>query len=204
LDFKILRIEWLCRAGKYRQAIEDSTEVLVSSGKITNRARGLRSLCYAALGETEAAEEDLKTFHRLLGDEVQGLNSGAYSKVGKDISLRHPWLAQLYVDRIRSLTDAWEPMLRDTLGLVLYRNDRYQEAIEILQGNLDESNECYAEALSVTAMCHAQLGDMDKALECYQRAEAYEFPDATPYDLRHTNLLLQREARQLIERTPIP
>ena len=199
IDFTILRIEWLIHAVQHHRAIAECNLLLERSEPVVNRVRGLRSLCYVAIGDNESAEKDRSDYFQKLGEIVRELNEGAFDKVGKDISLRHPLLAQLLVDKMRSITESFEPIEQDTIGMVLYRNGRYEEALHALEKNLDINNECYLEALCTTAMCHAKLANTEKAQSFLQKSLLYEFPKDTSFNTIHDIRLLQKEAQQLLD-----
>jgi tetratricopeptide (TPR) repeat protein len=60
---------------------------------------------------------------------------------------------------------------RGTLGVALYRNGRYKEAVTVLEKSLQE-NEGRTDAFDLffLAMCHHHLADKAKAKDCYDRA----------------------------------
>ncbi len=59
----------------------------------------------------------------------------------------------------------------NTLGVVYYRLGKYGQAVETLERSLSLSRGDYAAFdLFVLALCHARLGQPDKARDCYDRA----------------------------------
>jgi WD40 repeat protein len=59
----------------------------------------------------------------------------------------------------------------NTLGLVLYRNERYREAVPVLEKSLAmRQGQHDGFDLFFLAMCHARLGDAVKARKCYGEA----------------------------------
>jgi serine/threonine protein kinase/WD40 repeat protein/Tfp pilus assembly protein PilF len=62
----------------------------------------------------------------------------------------------------------------NTLGVALYRAGRFAEAVPILESSLrDIPGLADAHNLLFLAMCHARLGEVDKAKECYEGAKRW-------------------------------
>src|SRR5207247_4977738 len=70
-----------------------------------------------------------------------------------------------------------DPTYLNTLGVVLYRNGQYKEAVVTLEKSRAASNGQFdGFDLFFLAMCHARLGDAAKAKECYDRAVQWVEP----------------------------
>jgi serine/threonine protein kinase/WD40 repeat protein/tetratricopeptide (TPR) repeat protein len=61
-------------------------------------------------------------------------------------------------------------MFQNTLGVTLYRMERFQDAVHCLEANLQAPNKWLGFDLYILAMCHHRLGDARKARDCFDRA----------------------------------
>ncbi len=191
-EVRLLRAEWNYRCQRIAQAIEDCSQVVTEQPKLAVRALGLRSVCHRAIGNTDAADADRKTFDEKCTAPMSQLDMAAYPMVGTDISLRHPVIANLYAEKMLALNVEIDPEYRNTIGLVLYRNGKFSDAIGMLAKNLETNRELYyASAAHVTALCHAKLGDRPEAERYMQLATNWDPAD------EEFNYLDQREANLL-------
>ena len=173
-DFRLLRAEWLIRNGDIERAIEDCTHVIENKTHLVTWACGLRGHCYEQSGDSFAANADQKIFYERLSQDDETLNLTAFPMVGPDLSLRHPVLAQLVVERLQEIQSEFSLEIRDTIALTLYRNDRCEDCLVALKGNLaDPAEYCYPYALVTAAMCEAKLGDLDAAQQHLQHAKSW-------------------------------
>jgi len=73
---------------------------------------------------------------------------------------------------MESLQTDFEPNVRDTIGMVYFRNDDFARVINYLSPNLaDSKNHLYAYALSVITMCNAKL---DRRATAEQQMKEFE------------------------------
>jgi serine/threonine protein kinase/WD40 repeat protein len=88
---------------------------------------------------------------------------------------------------------------QNTLGVVLYRLDKYQEALFVLENNLQRSGAYAAFDLYFIAMCQQHLGQTRKAREFFDRANlAAEAATALLPADRQELALFRSEAEQLL------
>jgi tetratricopeptide (TPR) repeat protein len=86
-------------------------------------------------------------------------------------------------------------LVRDTLGLALYRNGEYEEAREVLQGLVDVQPRAHPATLFSLAMSSWKLGHRAEAREHFQRGSA-RLEEILPNDPE--SLRLQDEAAQVL------
>jgi WD40 repeat protein len=119
---------------------------------------------YADPGQAAAAPLDVRIV------DPTALNSRAWHLVTGPAGQRDPERA---LKLIRQALDQEpdNPMYFNTLGVVLYRNRQYKEALAMLEKSLVAGEgEFDAFDLFFLAMCHAKLGDAAKAKDCFDRA----------------------------------
>jgi Tfp pilus assembly protein PilF len=95
----------------------------------------------------------------------------------------------------------------NTLGVALYRNEQYAEAIVILEKSLQVGKGA-ADAFDLyfLAMCHAKQGDALKASDCFRRAARWveERQDRLPGAWREELTQFRAEAREVLDKPSTP
>jgi WD40 repeat protein len=96
-----------------------------------------------------------------------------------------------------------EATLWNTLGVVLYRNGQYKEAVAALEKSLASGNQFPAFDLFFLAMCHAQLGDAAKAKDYYEKAVKWvEAQKNLPAQYAEPLKVFRAEAAETVLRAP--
>lgn len=176
-DFRLLRAEWLYCDRRYEAAIADCTRVIETKSNWTNPAYALRAACYAAMNQTELAENDDKSFLELTQFDVASLDMLADPSSGRDISLRRPIIALKAVRKIQSLNVVLTESVEHVVGRVLYRNKLYQEAAEWIERCLSRGKgEFDGHDLYVLAMSLQEMGQPDRARETQAHAQTWTPP----------------------------
>ena len=194
--FRLLRAEWLFRNRDFTRSIKECNAIIQKTQGFETLAHGLRSFNFMELGNNTQALEDRDYLFKNTGDDPKGLSNSAYYMVGSDISLRHPTLAKLYLQKLESQQTDFEPNVRDTIGMVYFRNDEYVRAIDYLSPNLaDRTDELYGYAVSVIAMCEAKLGDRESAEQHMKDLETWQPPAGMQFNSEHEIQQLKSEAQ---------
>lgn len=202
-DLRLLMAEWLYRENRFQEAIDQCT-LLFEEWPNPARVYGLRSVCYAALGDAEKAKADDGKFIELARNHADSLNmiSGPFS--GTDISLRSPIVSLKFVERMQALHTDFEPELAHTIGRVLYQNDRFDDSAQWLESNLGKGDAEYdGFHLYVLAMAYSKLGKANEAALCFQRAEAWRPAKILRFRGRRELQILSAEANQLMSKKSI-
>jgi tetratricopeptide (TPR) repeat protein len=157
------------RLGRHAEAADDLTAVL---GHFPEDAElyEQRAACYAALGDKVKEASDRAAAAKWLPRSAQGLNARAWRLLTGPPGERDPKKA---LELIRKAVEVAgdEPDYLNTLGVALYRNDRWTEAVAALEKSLAAGKgRSDGFDLFFLAMCHARLGDADKAKDCFDRA----------------------------------
>jgi tetratricopeptide (TPR) repeat protein len=124
--------------------------------------------------ERAAALADVRTALELVPDFAAAHNRLAGLLATGPAGQRDPAEALRHAQRAVELAGE-EPMFLNILGAALYRNDRAGEAVPALEKSLAASNGRWdGDSLYFLALCHAKLGDAQKARECYDRGVAWQ------------------------------
>jgi serine/threonine protein kinase/WD40 repeat protein len=170
------------RLTERHKAIDDySTFLSLSPPGSAGRADAYlrRGNNYEGLKDTAGALADLKVLLDLDPGEVAGLeyrlallcNSVAW----RQVVAPQKELPSLVLALAQKATDL-EPHnvhYRNTLGVVFYRLNRYQEAIDCFEQNLETNQDFPAFDLYFLAMSRQRLGQPAKAKDCFDRANAW-------------------------------
>jgi tetratricopeptide (TPR) repeat protein/WD40 repeat protein len=160
------------RLGRHAEAAGDLTAVLVHFPEDAEFYEE-RAACYAALGDTAREAADRAATARWLPRSARGLNNRARRLLTGAPGEREPERA-LELSRKAVAIEPDEPMYLNTLGVALYRNCRWTEAIDTLEKGLAQGQGKFgAFGLFFLAMCHAQLDDRALAKDCFDRAVAW-------------------------------
>ena len=197
-----LRTDAYRMLGRHGEAAADLT-VLIQAYPQSPTLYELRASCYDALGKPGPAQADREQALKLGGTSATTFNNQAWRLVTGPVGARDP------VKALALIRDAvkWEPgntTFLNTLGVVLYRNRQYREAVATLEKSLAGGNgQSDAFDLFFLAMCHARLGDKPKAKDCFDRAERWcagkkDLPAAHAEELK----AFRAEAEALLQQKP--
>ena len=154
---------------RYAESAGDLTAVLARFPEIAELYEE-RAACFAALGDETKEAADRAAATKWLPRSANGLNNRAWVLVTGPPGKRDP---KKGLELIRKAVEIEpdEPTYLNTLGVALYRNERWTEAIAALEKSLAlGKGEWSAFDLFFLAMCHAKLGDAAKAKDCFDRA----------------------------------
>ena len=197
-DLRLLMVEWLYRENRFQEAI-DQCNLLFDMWPNPAREYGLRSVCYAALGDAEIAKADDGKFIELARNHPDSLNMIAGPFSGPDISLRSPILSLKFVERLQALQSEFGPELAHTIGRVLFQNDRFAESAQWLESNMGKGDAVYdGFHLYVLSMVYSKLGKADDAALCLQRADVWRLSKKLEFRDHHELEILCAEANLLM------
>jgi tetratricopeptide (TPR) repeat protein len=166
---RLLRARARVAQQRYREAAADFSAVLA----VYSRDPGLyaeRARCYEALGKRELAEADRDRFRKAGGDNPARLNDRAWDLLTGPAGERDAARA-LELIRAAVRRPPVNPAFLNTLGVAQYRNGLYREAAATLTRSLAAGRgETDGFDLFALAMCHARLGDLARARDCFDRA----------------------------------
>jgi tetratricopeptide (TPR) repeat protein len=166
------RAQVYVQLGRYAEAVDDLTAVLSHFPEDAELYEE-RAACYAKLGDKAREASDRAAADRWLPRSARGLNNRAWRLVTGPLGERDPKRA-LELIRKAVAIDGNEPMYLNTLGVALYRNSQWTEAIAALEKSLAAGQGKWdAFDLFFLAMCHAKLGDADRAKDCFDRASKW-------------------------------
>ncbi len=177
VDFRLMRAEWLYQAGQFTRA-SDECESLVNCEKPTAcNAFALRSMCHEKLGQVDEAMADTKQFLLLAPGDINTLELNARFWTGPDLSLRHPILAKLYMDKLLQEHSRFLPEVQETIAITFIRNGQYTEALEYCQEILtNPSLLSYGFGLACESLCRANLGELAEAQSSLDTLSRWERP----------------------------
>jgi tetratricopeptide (TPR) repeat protein len=169
LDAIYIRVRARHHLGRYRETLADLDRLIQDSPR-TAIYYQLRGQAQEAVGNAGAARDDFRRARENLPPMPAALNDAAWHYVTQPESMRDPERAHLLIRRAVELEPSNNTFL-NTLGVVLYRLGRDDEAIRALEKSLRLGNGQYdAFDLFFLAMAHARLGHTALAGDCYDRA----------------------------------
>jgi Flp pilus assembly protein TadD len=168
----------LLRAQTYRkldllcEAIEDFT-VVIARNPNDSILYEQRAACYAAIGDETSAMADYRPAEKLKSPSPVALNNRAWLLVAHATAAPADLVQGLDLAQRAAAVEPNNPVFQNTLGVAQYRNNRFDEAIESLTKSLAGPNrDADAFNLYFLAMCHYRLGQLPKAKDFFQRADA--------------------------------
>lgn len=169
MDTWLIEAEMLRSNGRADESIEVLGEPLADNPGNTDLLYA-RALSAAMAGNVDLAEQDLRRIIQMDGSNTMALNALGYTLT--DQTDRHQEAYRL-IRRALEL-DPDDPATLDSMGWVLYRLDRGEEAVDYLRRALegDENPEIMAHLIEVLD----HIGHRDEAARLAERALA-DYPD---------------------------
>jgi tetratricopeptide (TPR) repeat protein/WD40 repeat protein len=166
---RYMRAQAYERLSRHAEAANDLTAVLARFPEDA-RLYEERAACYAALGNKAKEASDRAAAAKRLPRSAEDLNRRAWRLVTGPPGKRDPEKALELIRKAVEM-EPQEPMYLNTLGVTLYRNSRWTEAMAALEKSLAAGKGKWdAFDLFFLAMCHAKVGDSDKAKGYFNRA----------------------------------
>jgi tetratricopeptide (TPR) repeat protein len=166
---RFLRAVACHRLQRYSDAVTDYT-ALIDRGSRDARVYENRAGCYEKLGATEKGTADWDQVLKLRPDDPTALNNTAWRLLTVSPAQRDPVRALELIRRAVNKQPN-NPTLLNTLGVAHYRNGQYAEAITMLEKSLAAGNgQADGQDLFFLAACHAKLGHVPRARDCFDRA----------------------------------
>ncbi len=160
------------KLGRHAEAAEDLTAVLAQFPEDAE-LHEQRAGCDAKLGDKAREAADRAAADRYLPRSAQGLNQRAWNLLTGPPGNRDNARALELIQKAVKV-EPNEAMFLNTLGVALYRNARFTEAIATLEKSLAAGQGKWdAFDLFFLAMCHARVGDPAKAKAAFNRAVAW-------------------------------
>ncbi len=190
VNLLLQRAEWNYQLGRYQESIGDCYRFLELTTK-ANMSYALRAMCNEALGNMQDAVIDRENFELNTSNANEDLSAYALATAGWDISLRRPTMAMIAIDRLRSHNAPLSRKHSFAIALALYRNGRYQESLDAIQGNLATENDSFQGLdYCIACMAHHQLADTVKAREYLELAKATDSSELNATELHAFRLWL--------------
>jgi tetratricopeptide (TPR) repeat protein len=188
--------------GRHREAADDLTAVL---GRFPEDAELYehRAACYTAMGDRARAAVDREAAAKWLWGSADRLNTRAWKLLTGPPQERDAKQA-LELARKAVAVSGDEGQYLNTLGIALYRNGRWTEAIAALENSLAQGKgKSDAWDLFFLAMCHARLGDRTKARDCFDQAVKWvEGHKDLPGEHREEVKAFRTEAEEVLRNAP--
>ncbi len=189
------------RIGRYAEAAEDLTAVLAYFPEDAELYEK-RAACFAAMGDKAREAADRAAAAKFVPRSPEGLNYRAWQLLTGPHANRDPQRALELSQKAVELEPDHADYL-NTLGVALYRNDRFTEAIRTLEKSLKAGKgESDAFDLFFLAMSHAKVGDAARAKDDFDQAVAWLLRRKNQLGQHATELAQFREEAEKVLKKP--
>jgi tetratricopeptide (TPR) repeat protein/WD40 repeat protein len=159
----------LIRLGRHREALAD-LDILISKSPRDYKLYHLRAVVREFLGDRAQARADREKASARLPSNPNQLNKQAWTLAIGPVAERDPEWGEALARRAVALAPG-QQMALNTLGVTLYRVERYAEGITVLEQSLAAGKgRLDAFDLFFLAMAHHRLGHTVEAQDSFDRA----------------------------------
>jgi spermidine synthase len=140
---------------------------------------------YETMRRYEYALDSYERNYRLSGSAESANN---IEKLRLLLAIERDWMSEIELMNEERMNAAWnDPRTHNLLGIRFYRNEEYLEAIGAFMKALAEKPD-YAEALVNAGDAYGAAGRIDRATDCYTRAERLDPSLGEALDIRRERL----------------